>query len=101
MWDRHGHVVTNYHVVADVQAAYVRLSNQRVYEAALVGVSPEHDIAVLRIDSGAGGPAAGGDRLQSRSQGRAEGLGDRQSVRVGLFPDRRGDLGARSDDSVG
>jgi S1-C subfamily serine protease len=57
MWDRHGHVVTNYHVVADVQAAYVRLSNQRVYEAALVGVSPEHDIAVLRIDSGAGGPS--------------------------------------------
>ncbi|MFB1489393.1 MULTISPECIES: S1C family serine protease [unclassified Thiocapsa] len=56
MWDRHGHVVTNYHVVADVQAAYVRLANQRVYEAALVGVSPEHDIAVLRIDSGAGGP---------------------------------------------
>jgi S1-C subfamily serine protease len=57
MWDRYGHVVTNYHVVADVQAAYVRLSSQRVYEAALVGVSPEHDIAVLRIDSGAGGPA--------------------------------------------
>jgi S1-C subfamily serine protease len=56
MWDRYGHVVTNYHVVADVQAAYVRLSSQRVYEAALVGVSPEHDIAVLRIDSGAGGP---------------------------------------------
>jgi S1-C subfamily serine protease len=56
LWDRHGHVVTNYHVVADVQAAYVRLPNQRIYEAALVGVSPEHDIAVLRIDTGASGP---------------------------------------------
>jgi S1-C subfamily serine protease len=56
MWDRQGHVVTNYHVVADVQAAYVRLPNQRIYEAALVGVSPEHDIAVLRIDTNAGGP---------------------------------------------
>jgi S1-C subfamily serine protease len=55
MWDRQGHVVTNYHVVADVQAAYVRLPNQRIYEAALVGVSPEHDIAVLRIDTAAGG----------------------------------------------
>jgi S1-C subfamily serine protease len=56
LWDRQGHVVTNYHVVADVQAAYVRLFNQRIYEAALVGVSPEHDIAVLRIDSGSRGP---------------------------------------------
>jgi S1-C subfamily serine protease len=56
MWDRQGHVVTNYHVVADVQAAYVRLPNQRIYEAALVGGSPEHDIAVLRIDTNAGGP---------------------------------------------
>jgi S1-C subfamily serine protease len=56
MWDRQGHVVTNYHVVADVQAAYVRLPNQRIYEAALVGGSPEHDIAVLRIDTNAAGP---------------------------------------------
>jgi S1-C subfamily serine protease len=56
MWDRQGHVVTNYHVVADVQAAYVRLSNQRVYEAALVGVSPDHDIAVLRIATRIDGP---------------------------------------------
>jgi S1-C subfamily serine protease len=56
MWDRQGHVVTNYHVVADVQAAYVRLSNQRVYEAALVGVSPDHDIAVLRIGTRVEGP---------------------------------------------
>lgn len=56
VWDRQGHVVTNHHVVADVQAAYVRLANQRVYEATLVGVSPEHDIAVLRIDTRSSGP---------------------------------------------
>lgn len=56
IWDQRGHVVTNYHVVADVQSADVRLPNQRVYQAALVGVSPEHDIAVLRIDAPIGGP---------------------------------------------
>ncbi|NCA69597.1 MAG: trypsin-like serine protease [Sphingobacteriia bacterium] len=56
MWDRQGHVVTNYHVIADAQAAYVRLPNQRVYEASLIGVSPEHDIAVLRIATPLGGP---------------------------------------------
>ena len=49
VWDERGHVVTNYHVIEDVQAAYVRMANQRVFEASLVGVSPEHDIAVLRI----------------------------------------------------
>lgn len=51
IWDDRGHVITNYHVIEDVQAAYVRLANQRSYEAFLVGVSPEHDIAVLRIGS--------------------------------------------------
>ena len=52
LWDNQGHVVTNYHVIEGVQAAYVRLANQRTYEAALVGVSPEHEIAVLRIGRG-------------------------------------------------
>ncbi|WP_246221593.1 S1C family serine protease [Marichromatium bheemlicum] len=56
VWDRAGHVVTNYHVVADVEAAYVRLSNQRTYAARLVGISPEHDIAVLRIATSIAGP---------------------------------------------
>jgi S1-C subfamily serine protease len=54
IWDKQGHVVTNYHVIEDVRAAYVRLPNQRTYEAALVGVSPEHDIAVLRLGRGGG-----------------------------------------------
>ncbi len=57
LWDDRGHVITNYHVIEDVQAAYVRLANQRSYEASLVGVSPEHDIAVLRIGNrGAAAP---------------------------------------------
>ena len=54
VWDEQGHVITNYHVIEDAQAAYVRLANRRTYEAALVGVSPEHDIAVLRIGSRGG-----------------------------------------------
>jgi S1-C subfamily serine protease len=54
LWDDRGHVITNYHVIEGVQAAYVRLANQRTYEAALVGVSPEHDIAVLRIGNRGG-----------------------------------------------
>lgn len=49
VWDNRGHVVTNYHVIEDAAAAQVRLRNQRVYRAVLVGASREHDLAVLRI----------------------------------------------------
>jgi S1-C subfamily serine protease len=42
-------VVTNHHVVEGVQGAHVRMSDQRHYDAVLVGKSPEHDLAVLRI----------------------------------------------------
>lgn len=49
IWDEVGHVVTNYHVVEGMRSAYVRLADDRSYEAAIVGVSPAHDLAVLRI----------------------------------------------------
>jgi S1-C subfamily serine protease len=50
VWDAHGHVVTNWHVIRDASAAQVRLNDSRVYKAVLVGASPDHDLAVLRID---------------------------------------------------
>jgi S1-C subfamily serine protease len=56
IWDEQGHVITNYHVIEDAQAAYVRLANHRTYEASLVGISPEQDIAVLRIGNRSGAP---------------------------------------------
>jgi S1-C subfamily serine protease len=49
-WDDAGHIVTNYHVVAGAQEAQVRLGDQRSFRARLVGASPEHDLAVLRLD---------------------------------------------------
>ena len=48
-WDRHGHIVTNYHVVEGAAAVHVRLDDQRSFRAVLVGASPTHDIAVLRM----------------------------------------------------
>ena len=50
MWDNQGHVVTNYHVVERSASAKVRLSDQRVYDAQVVGASPRHDLAVLKIN---------------------------------------------------
>lgn len=50
IWDKHGHIVTNYHVIEGTQAAQVRLADQRAFEGIVVGASPEHDLAVLRIN---------------------------------------------------
>jgi S1-C subfamily serine protease len=50
IWDEHGHVLTNWHVLKEASSAQVRLNDGRAFKAALVGVSPEHDLAVLRIE---------------------------------------------------
>ena len=50
VWDDLGHVVTNNHVVEGVSEAWVRLNDGRSYRAVLVGSSPSHDLAVLRIN---------------------------------------------------
>ena len=52
VWDEAGHVVTNYHVIEGASEATVRLADGHDYKASLVGVSPSHDIAVLRIAIG-------------------------------------------------
>ncbi len=49
IWDDAGHVVTNNHVVAGAADARVRLNDGRDLSATLVGVSPAHDLAVLRV----------------------------------------------------
>jgi S1-C subfamily serine protease len=49
-WDERGHLVTNFHVVAGAAAARVQLSDGREADASLVGASPAHDLAVLKID---------------------------------------------------
>ena len=49
IWDDQGHVITNFHVISGAAEATVRLADGRDYKATLVGASPSHDIAVLRI----------------------------------------------------
>jgi S1-C subfamily serine protease len=52
IWDDAGHVITNYHVIEGASGATVRLADGRDYQASLVGASPAHDIAVLKIGVG-------------------------------------------------
>ena len=49
IWDERGHVITNMHVIAGAAEATVKLADGRDYPASLVGTSPAHDIAVLKI----------------------------------------------------
>ncbi len=49
IWDRLGHVVTNYHVIHAASAWTVTLADGSVYEAEKVGEEPDKDLAVLRI----------------------------------------------------
>ena len=47
--DKKGHILTNYHVVGDVDEIKVQLADRRTFEAELVGQDPRSDVAVIRI----------------------------------------------------
>lgn len=51
VYDAQGHIVTNYHVVANADAVSVTLADGEVYQAEIVGTDPSTDLAVLRIDA--------------------------------------------------
>lgn len=48
VWDRKGHIITNYHVVRGSRRISVILDNKE-YKATLMGSEPRRDIAVLKI----------------------------------------------------
>ncbi len=48
IWDRKGHIVTNYHVVRNGRSLEV-VVNKTKYRAKLVGTAPKRDIAVLKL----------------------------------------------------
>jgi S1-C subfamily serine protease len=50
VWDQQGHVVTNYHVIqGEGNRVKVTLSDRTTWDADIVGIAPEKDLAVLRI----------------------------------------------------
>ena len=49
--DAAGYVITNAHLVGDGRDIVVRLADRREFEAAVVGVDPPSDIALLRIEA--------------------------------------------------
>jgi 2-alkenal reductase len=51
LWDRYGHIVTNFHVVQGAERIQVRLDTGEALEATYVGGSQDHDLAVVRLRS--------------------------------------------------
>src|ERR1700731_2185559 len=47
--DKEGHILTNYHVIADARQVEVTMHNRKKYKATVVGTDPPHDLAVIQI----------------------------------------------------
>ncbi|MEM9694283.1 MAG: trypsin-like peptidase domain-containing protein [Myxococcota bacterium] len=50
VWDKKGHIVTNFHVIRGAAAARVTFEDQTSFRASMVGAAPDKDIAVLKIE---------------------------------------------------
>lgn len=51
VWDKDGHIITNYHVIKGATRAIITLGTGGSFDARLVGVAKEKDLAVLKIDA--------------------------------------------------
>ena len=59
--DRDGHILTNYHVIADARQVEVTLHNRKKYHARLVGSDRSHDLAIIQIKASDLNPMTLGD----------------------------------------
>ena len=59
--DKEGHILTNYHVIADARQVEVTMHNRKKYKATVVGTDPSHDLAVIQIKASDLVPAVLGD----------------------------------------
>lgn len=50
IWDKNGHIVTNYHVVQGANILNVTFADNSTYKATVVGVDPSKDLAVITAD---------------------------------------------------
>jgi S1-C subfamily serine protease len=73
IYDDAGHVVTNFHVIRNAQAAKVMLADNSTWSATLVGFELDKDIAVLKINAPPG-------RLKKVAIGESAGLQVGQKV---------------------
>jgi S1-C subfamily serine protease len=59
--DKEGHILTNYHVVANARQVEVTLHNKKKYRAEVIGTDRGHDLAIIQIKGASVTPAVLGD----------------------------------------
>src|SRR5215470_6292488 len=59
--DKEGHILTNYHVIADARQVEVTMHNRKKFRATVIGSDPAHDLAVIQINAPNLTPAVLGD----------------------------------------
>jgi len=59
--DKEGHILTNYHVIADARQVEVTMHNRKKFRATVIGTDTAHDLAVIKIDAPNLTPATLGD----------------------------------------
>jgi S1-C subfamily serine protease len=68
IWDKEGHIVTNFHVIREANEVRVTLTGGNDYPATVVGADADRDVAVLKIDT------EGHDQLEPVTLGRSADL---------------------------
>lgn len=68
VYDKQGHIVTNYHVVKDADEIEVRFFDKTTRPAKVVGVDPNTDIAVLKVETDNLHPAQLADRSPDQGE---------------------------------
>lgn len=51
IWDNQGHIITNFHVLQSASKLRVTLADRTSWDAEVVGVEPNKDLAVIKIDA--------------------------------------------------
>jgi S1-C subfamily serine protease len=51
VYDKEGHIVTNYHVIENADELSVTLANGKVYDAKVIGADPTNDLAVIGLNA--------------------------------------------------
>src|SRR5277367_1082665 len=47
--DKEGHILTNYHVIAEAREVWVTMHDRKKYKATIVGTDKSHDLAIVQI----------------------------------------------------
>ncbi|MBN2489538.1 MAG: trypsin-like peptidase domain-containing protein, partial [Planctomycetes bacterium] len=76
VWDRKGHIVTNYHVIHGASKLFVKMIDGASFDAEVVGTDPDTDVAVLRLKA----PTERLAKLQPLAVGRSRDLKVGQKV---------------------